>query len=66
MHWTTYRHIPGDAPEKPARPKARQANSVPDAASRTLHDQIERSRSCSRSAAISGKRVEVTYGQSHR
>jgi hypothetical protein len=32
MHWTTYRHIPGDAPEKPTRPQARQANSAPDAA----------------------------------
>ena len=28
MHWTTYRHIPGDAPEKAARPQARQPNSV--------------------------------------
>jgi hypothetical protein len=41
MHWTTYRHIPGDAPEKPARPKACQANSVPGAARRTLQDHNE-------------------------
>jgi hypothetical protein len=40
MHWTTYRHIPGDAPEKPTRPQARQANSSPDAARSTLQDDI--------------------------
>jgi hypothetical protein len=40
MHWTTYRHIPGDTPEKPARPQARQANSSPDAACSTLQDDI--------------------------
>jgi hypothetical protein len=38
MHWTTYCHIPGDAPEKPTRPQARQANSAPDAACSTLQD----------------------------
>jgi hypothetical protein len=38
MHWATYRHIPGDAPEKPTRPQARQANSSLDAASSTLQD----------------------------
>ena len=32
MHWTTYRHIPGDTPERATRPQARQANSVLDAA----------------------------------
>jgi hypothetical protein len=36
MHWTTYCHIPGGAPEKPARPRARQADSMPDAAGSRL------------------------------
>ncbi len=39
MHWTTYRHIPGDAPEKPTRPQARPANSSLGAACVTLPDR---------------------------
>jgi hypothetical protein len=39
MHWTTYRHIPGDAPEKAARPQARQPNSVLGAAGRRYRTQ---------------------------
>ena len=41
MHWATYRQIPGDAPEKPTRPQARQANSSLDAASSTLQDYTQ-------------------------
>ena len=46
MHWTTYRHIPGDAPEKPTRPQARQANSSPNAARTTLQDYITQRPRC--------------------
>ena len=41
MHWTTDRHIPGEAPEKPTRPQARQVNSSLDAASSTLQDYTQ-------------------------